>query len=164
MGVLLPGSIPLGSALNVDILAVCAGGATAATFTRRWRRVGVAKKRAFDKKLQSWIDARKRHHLSHAHVKMARELGMNPDKLGKVDNHEQEPLKVPLPDFIEFLYERRFGRTRPEIVASIEELARLRRMKDEERRRVQAERRHSRSDAECLRAADRDAGEGKAEQ
>ena len=47
---------------------------------------------------------------------------------------------------------------------SIEELARLRRMKDEERRRVQAERRHSRSDAECLRAADRDAGEGKAEQ
>jgi hypothetical protein len=28
--------------------------------------------------LQEWITARKRHRLSHAHVHMARELGMNP--------------------------------------------------------------------------------------
>jgi len=35
-------------------------------------------------KLQAWIDARKRHHLSHAHVQMARELQMNPTKLGKL--------------------------------------------------------------------------------
>ena len=32
--------------------------------------------------LQRWIDARKRFHLSHARVQMARELGMNPRKLG----------------------------------------------------------------------------------
>jgi hypothetical protein len=33
--------------------------------------------------LQAWIDARKRHRLSHAVVQMARELGMNPKNLGK---------------------------------------------------------------------------------
>lgn len=46
-------------------------------------------------KLQAWIDARKRHRLSHAHVQMARELGPNPMKLGKVDHHKQEPWKSP---------------------------------------------------------------------
>ena len=40
--------------------------------------------------LQPWIDARRRFHLSHEHVQMARELGMNPKKLGKLDNHHQE--------------------------------------------------------------------------
>jgi len=40
----------------------------------------------FDPATQAWIDARKRHHLSHAHAQMARELGMNPKKLGKIDN------------------------------------------------------------------------------
>jgi len=34
-------------------------------------------------KFQDWIEARKRFHLSDAHVQMARELGMNPRKLGK---------------------------------------------------------------------------------
>jgi hypothetical protein len=53
---------------------------------------------------QQWIDARKRHRLSHAHVQMARELHMNPKQLGKIDNHKQEPWKLPLPQFIEKLY------------------------------------------------------------
>jgi hypothetical protein len=74
-------------------------------------------------RLQSWIDARKRHKLSHAHVQMARELGMNPKKLGKLDNASQEPWKVSLPAFIEELYVKRLGRERPEVVRSIEELA-----------------------------------------
>jgi hypothetical protein len=30
--------------------------------------------------LQTWITARNRYRLSHAHVQMARELGMNPKK------------------------------------------------------------------------------------
>lgn len=75
-------------------------------------------------KLQAWIQARKRHRLSHAHVQMARELGMNPKKLGSIDNHRQEPWKAPLPEFIEQLYLKRFGRERPEVVVSIEERAR----------------------------------------
>jgi hypothetical protein len=56
---------------------------------------------------------------------MARELGLNPTKLGKLDNHRQEPWKAPLPQFIEHLYAKQFGRTRPDIVRPIEETARL---------------------------------------
>ena len=74
--------------------------------------------------LQAWITARNRHHLSHAQVQMARELGMNPRKLGKLDNADQEPWKLPLPAFIESLYRKRFGKDRPEVVLSIEERAR----------------------------------------
>jgi hypothetical protein len=76
-------------------------------------------------RLQVWIDARKRHHLSHAHVQMARELGLNPKKLGKLDNHEQEPWKLPLPEFIEHRYVKRFGKRHPDVVVSIEERARM---------------------------------------
>jgi hypothetical protein len=65
--------------------------------------------------LQAWITARKRHHLSHAHVQMARELGMKPKTLGKIDNADQEPWKLPLPAFIESLYHKRFGKDRPDI-------------------------------------------------
>lgn len=75
--------------------------------------------------LQDWITARKRHGLSHAHVQMARELGMNPRKLGKLDNHDQEPWKLPLPAFVQSLYQKRFGKDRPDEVHSIEERARL---------------------------------------
>jgi hypothetical protein len=75
--------------------------------------------------LQTWITARNRHRLSHAHVQMARELGMNPKKLGKLDNADQEPWKLPLPAFIESLYQKRFGKDRPDVVHSIEERARL---------------------------------------
>ena len=76
-------------------------------------------------KLQMWVDARRPHRLSHAHVQMARELGLNPKKLGKLDNHRQQPWKLPLPQFIEHLYAKRFGRDRPDRVVAIEELARL---------------------------------------
>jgi hypothetical protein len=101
----------------------------------------MAKKTTLDPKLQAWVRARKRHHLSHAHVQMARELGMNPAKLGKLDNHDQEPWKAPLPIFIEDLYEKRFGRSRPETVRSVEELARERERKKAARRQAKAERR-----------------------
>ena len=78
----------------------------------------MARKR-IPEKFQHWIDARKRHHLSHSQVQMARELGMNPKRLGKIDNDDQEPWKLPLPRFIEALYEKRFGKTRPEVVLSM---------------------------------------------
>ncbi|MEE4274163.1 MAG: hypothetical protein V2I67_20965 [Thermoanaerobaculales bacterium] len=82
------------------------------------------KKAAPNPKMQAWIDARRRHRLSHAQVQMARELGMNPKKLGGKDNHDQEPWKLPLGMFIEHLYLKRFGRERPESVLSIEEKVR----------------------------------------
>jgi hypothetical protein len=89
-----------------------------------------------NQKLQAWIDARKRHHLSHAQVQMARELGMNPAKLGKLDNHKQEPWRLPLPQFIEKLYFRRFGKAAPDAVMSIEERVGLKQRKKESRRRA----------------------------
>ena len=38
--------------------------------------------------LEKWMVAQKRHRLSDKQVQMARELGLNPDKLGKIDNHK----------------------------------------------------------------------------
>jgi hypothetical protein len=83
------------------------------------------KKKKPDRKTQAWIDARKRHGLSHAQVQMARELGMNPCNLGKLDNHDQEPWKLPLKQYIEHLYCKRFGKERPDVVVTIEENIRL---------------------------------------
>ena len=74
-------------------------------------------------KYRVWIEARLTQKLSHLHIQMARELGMNPKKLGKLNNHDQERWKLPLPLFLERLYEKRFGRSRPETVSTIEELA-----------------------------------------
>jgi hypothetical protein len=74
---------------------------------------------------------------------MARELGMNPKKLGGLANHRQEPWKEPLPEFIETLYERRFGRRRPEHVVSIEDRAKELARKKARRRSDRAEGRSS---------------------
>ena len=51
---------------------------------------------------------------------MARELGLNPGKLGKISNRRQEPWKAPLPQFIEHLYLKRFGREQPRVVTPAE--------------------------------------------
>jgi hypothetical protein len=87
-----------------------------------------------NRKLQAWIDARTRHHLTHAQIQMASELGMNPAKLGKLDNHHQESWKLPLPEFIEELYRKRFGKTVPDTVISIEDRLRRDREKKQARR------------------------------
>ncbi len=79
------------------------------------------KKKKPNQKMQAWIDARRRHHLSHAQVQMARELGMNPKKFGKLDNSDQESWKIPLKQYIKHLYIKRFGKERPDVVLSIEE-------------------------------------------
>ena len=41
--------------------------------------------------LQPWIEARRKFHLSHAHVQMARELGMNPNQPRRTG-----PKKIPI--------------------------------------------------------------------
>jgi hypothetical protein len=87
-----------------------------------------------NERMQAWIDARKRHGLSHVEVQMARELGMNPQKLGKMDNHEQEPWKMPLRQFIRHLYFKRFGKERPDTGQTREEKV-LRDAKKKELRR-----------------------------
>jgi hypothetical protein len=85
-------------------------------------------------KYQRWIDARKRYHLSHAHIQMARELGLNPKKFGGLANTKQEPWKLPLPEYIEELYIKHFKKSRPDNVRSIEQMVRDYRKKKQERR------------------------------
>ena len=65
---------------------------------------------------------------------MARELGMNPKKFGKLANHKQERWKAPLSVFIENLYLKRFGKLRPENVRSIEQLVKDKKRKQTERK------------------------------
>jgi hypothetical protein len=93
------------------------------------------KKKRIPDKYQIWIDVRRRYHLSDVHIQMARELGMNPKKFGKIANEKQEPWKAPLPAFIERIYFKRFGRERPVDVKSIEEVLRSKEKKKEERRK-----------------------------
>jgi hypothetical protein len=95
---------------------------------------GVVNKTKPDPKMQEWIDARRRHHLSHAQVQMARELDMSPMKLGKLDNHEHEPWKMPLREYIEHLYLKRFGKLAPDNITSIDERWRVHQEKQEVRR------------------------------
>jgi hypothetical protein len=74
------------------------------------------------KKHQPWIEARRRFHLSDAHIQMAWELGLNPKKFGGLASIKQEPWKLPLPEFIEELYFKHFKKSRPESVRSIEQM------------------------------------------
>jgi hypothetical protein len=85
-------------------------------------------------KYQRWIDTRKRYHLSHTHIQMARELGLNPKKFGSLANTKQEPWKLPLPEYIEELYFKHFNKSQPENVRSIEQMVRDYRRKKQERK------------------------------
>jgi hypothetical protein len=98
-----------------------------------------AKQTKIPASLQPWIEARKRFRLSHAYVQMARELGLNPQKLGKLANHNQEPWKQSLPDFIVTLYMKHFGRERPETIKTIEEIAAAKQAKKQARKAAKAD-------------------------
>ncbi len=84
--------------------------------------------------LQVWAEARQRFHLNDAQIQMARELGLNPRKFGKIANNRQEPWKAPLPQFIEEIYLKRFGKIAPDKVFSIEETAREQQQKEAARK------------------------------
>ena len=84
-----------------------------------------------------WIEARERHGLTHTQVQMARELGMNPKTLDKLDS-QQQAWKEPLPQYIESLFRKRFRKDSPDIVMSMEDRAALLKAKKEERRERKA--------------------------
>jgi hypothetical protein len=90
------------------------------------------KKGFIPNKLRPWIEARKKYRLSHAQIQMARELGLDPKKLGSMANYQQESWKAPFPDYIEELYEKRFGQTQPDDIRSLE-------VRDAEKRKRKAE-------------------------
>jgi hypothetical protein len=85
-------------------------------------------------KIEKWIEAKRRYKLSDKHLQMARELGLNPDKLGKLDNHKQEPWKAPLKDFIEDIYFKQFKKAEPEIIKPIEQILSEHKRKKEDRK------------------------------
>ncbi|MBU4304376.1 MAG: hypothetical protein KJ893_01930 [Candidatus Omnitrophica bacterium] len=97
----------------------------------------MAKKSKIPEKFKIWIDVRKKYHLSHAQIQMARELGMNPKKFGGLANHKQETWKLPLPQFIEECYEDRFNKTCPDKIVSIEDRIKEVRGKKEENKALQ---------------------------
>ncbi len=82
----------------------------------------MGKKSVIPEKYRVWIEVRRRYHLSDAQVQMARELGLNPNKLGKIANEKQEPWKIPLPQFIEAIYVKRFHKSQPDVVQSLEDM------------------------------------------
>jgi hypothetical protein len=90
-------------------------------------------------KLKPWFEARGRFKLSHAHTQMARELGMNPRKLGSLADGGREPWKLPLPEFIVECYRKSFGRSESEHVRSLEEVvhAEERRRKEKQARKAE---------------------------
>lgn len=94
----------------------------------------MAKAGFIPQKLKPWIEARKKHHLSDAHIQMARELGLNPKKFGGLANHKEEPWKLPLPDYIGELYLKRFKKTQPANVRSIEQMLKEKAKKKAERK------------------------------
>ena len=75
--------------------------------------------------LEKWMVAQKRHRLSDKQVQMARELGLNPDKLGKIDNHKQEAWKAPVKPL-------------KQIMAEMEVKKKQQKAKKEERRKQRA--------------------------
>lgn len=90
--------------------------------------------------LEKWMVAQKKHRLSDKHVQMGRELGLNPDKLGKIDNHQQETWKAPLPQFIEEIYFKRFKRETPETVKPLKEIIAEQEKKKKEQKKAKDER------------------------
>lgn len=95
--------------------------------------------------LEKWMVAQKRHRLSDKQVQMARELGLNPDKLGKIDNHKQEPWKAPLPQFIKHIYFKRFKREEPETVKPLKQILKEMETKKKLQKEKKEERRKQRS-------------------
>jgi hypothetical protein len=70
---------------------------------------------------------------------MAPELGMNPRKLGSLANTRQEAWKLPLPEFITKCYRKRFGRSEPEQVRSLEEVVQAEEKRRKERKARKAQ-------------------------
>ena len=95
--------------------------------------------------LEKWKVAQKRHRLSDKQVQMARELGLNPDKLGKIDNHKQEAWKAPLPQFIESIYFKRFKRENPETVKPLKQIMAEMEVKKKQQKAKKEERRKQRA-------------------
>ncbi len=99
----------------------------------------MAKKIVIPEKYRIWIEVRRRYHLSDAQIQMARELGLNPHKFGKIANKKQETWKIPLPQFIESIYFKPYHKNQPDVVQSLEEMIKAQQEKNAEKKARNAE-------------------------
>ena len=67
-------------------------------------------------------------------IKPSKKAQIKPKKLGKLDNHDQEPQKWRLRQYIQHLYFKRFRKERPDEIPSIEEKIRSEEEKKARRR------------------------------
>ena len=104
--------------------------------------------------IEKWIVAQKKHRLSDTHVQMARELGLNPDKLGKIDNHRQEPWKAPLPEFIEEIFYKRFKKERPDVVKPLKQILKEQEIKTNTKKKEKEIRRKEREQEQINNGTD----------
>ena len=72
--------------------------------------------------------------MTHAQVNMARQLGLNPKEFGSLANHKQEKWKLPLPEYIEHLYFKKFKKQLPDDIRSIEQIESEKRKRKEQKR------------------------------
>ena len=89
-------------------------------------------------KLQAWVDVRKKHCLSHMQIQMAREMGLDPKKIARLDNHKESTWKEPLPKFISTLYNKRFSKSQPDEVLSIEKFYQAQQEKKQKKKQAKA--------------------------
>ena len=104
--------------------------------------------------IEKWIVAQKKHRLSDTHVQMTRELGLNPDKLGKIDNHRQEPWKAPLPEFIEEIFYKRFKKERPDVVKPLKQILKEQEIKTKTKKKEKEIRRKEREQEQINNGTD----------
>ncbi len=82
---------------------------------------------------------RKQLKLSHAHIQMARELGIQAKNMQRLSNTHGSEWKLSLAQFIEDRYEKSFGKTRPDKVLSIEQIsAKILQQKAERKKRKES--------------------------
>ena len=86
-------------------------------------RVSTKLKQMADR-LQVWVKVKRQCALTDAHVRMARELGMNPKRLIAAARTAAGQTQAPLAQRIEDLYLRRFRRTAPDWVMPLRQLPR----------------------------------------
>ena len=64
------------------------------------------------KQLDPWANASKRYKLSPEHIKMAKQLNLNPKKFSGYAPSKSQPWKKSIPKFIEQLHEKEFHKSR----------------------------------------------------
>lgn len=73
----------------------------------------------------------------------------DPKRFGGKANHKQEPWKLPLPEFIEKLYFKRFKKDRPDNVRSIEQMVKDKKRNQAERKERKRQHQESESPQEA---------------